>query len=82
MNAVLSPAFAAAPTNDAEQKRQQYIAALQAHDWTYEFSDDHSAWQRGFNEHSRLTRLQREIDPLFALWNTHAPAGHRTRAAH
>jgi hypothetical protein len=80
--AVLSPSFASAPTNEAEQKRQQYIAALRAHDWTYEFSDEHAVWQRGFNERSRLTRFQREIDPLFAIWNTHAPEDYRTRAAH
>jgi hypothetical protein len=79
--AVLSPAFPT-PANDAELKRQQYIVALQAHDWSFEHSDEHAVWQRGFNERSRLTRMQRELDPLFALWNTHAPEGYRTRAAH
>lgn len=65
----------AIPT-EAEQ-RDKYIAELKAHDWSYEYSDDHTVWQRGHNAHSRLTRTQREIDPDFRIWNEHAPTLYR-----
>ena len=31
-------------------KIETYINLLQTHDWSYDYSDDHSKWQRGFAE--------------------------------
>lgn len=50
-----------------------YMAKLKAHDWSYEFSDDHTVWQKGFAEQKELLALQRTLDPDFRLWNEYAP---------
>lgn len=51
----------------------EYRARLKAHDWSYEMSDDHSVWQSGFNERSRLGLAQALLDPQYLIWNTLAP---------
>ena len=56
---------------------EEYIAGLKAKDWAYEMSDDHSVWQKGFNEHSRLALAQTKHDPEYLLWNAFAPEGHK-----
>ena len=34
---------------------------LQAHDWTYEFSDDHSVWKKGMAERSAINMEQKRL---------------------
>lgn len=55
--------------------REKYIQMLAYHDWTFEYSDDHSMWIRGKDERAELNRLQPEFDPDFKLWNDHCPKG-------
>lgn len=55
----------------------EYIALLQSHDWSYEFSDDHSAWRKGKAERDRLHLMRSKLDPSNALWNIYAPIDHR-----
>lgn len=57
-----------APTLD------DYRAALAAHDWFYEFSDDHSVWGNGRNQEARLRLMAKALDPDFTIWKQYAPA--------
>jgi hypothetical protein len=34
---------------------------LQTHDWSYEFSDDHSVWKRGMSERKAINQEQRRL---------------------
>lgn len=43
---------------------QIYAQALQHHDWTHEFSDDHSVWKRG-NANEKVLRDQANTNALF-----------------
>ena len=52
---------------------QDYIAKLKGHDWTYDYSDDHSVWQRGTAERNEIRRLQQILDPNFEVYNKYAP---------
>lgn len=55
-------------------KRAAYTALLQAHDWTFEWSDDHSRWKAGRAEFERIKELQPLVDRDGALWRQYAPA--------
>lgn len=55
----------------------QYRKMLSGHDWDYEYSDDHSVWQRGCDSIKRLREAQRSLDPLGTVWNEYAPRGHQ-----
>lgn len=50
-----------------------YLKALQAHDWSYDFSDDHETWKRGFNSKQALLNEAKEIDKDFLIWDSIAP---------
>jgi hypothetical protein len=52
---------------------QNYIQRLKSHDWTYEYSDDHSVWQRGSSERSEIRRLSAILDPKREIWNKYDP---------
>lgn len=51
----------------------QYIAQLKAHDWFYQYSDDHRVWQAGRDVMEQLRAAQRLLDPQGLIWNEHAP---------
>jgi len=57
------------PVSEAE-----YRELLAAHDWFHEFSDDHRVYCEGHAELKELKRMQPELDPDFAIWNSYAPA--------
>lgn len=60
----------------------QYKQRLSSHDWSYEYSDDHSVWSRGRDERQRLSAQARQLDPDYTIWNSLAPEGYRiTREA-
>ena len=50
-----------------------YRHKLKQHDWSFEYSDDHSVWQRGWQELGELRQLQKQLDPDWAIWNSIAP---------
>lgn len=50
-----------------------YQQRLAAHDWAFEYSDDHSVWQRGRGQLGELRHLQPLVDPDFMIWNQYAP---------
>lgn len=51
----------------------EYIAALQAHDWYYSYSDDHRVWKSGFENARQLQEMRHELDTDYTVWNQHAP---------
>ncbi len=58
---------------------EQYKAALAHHDWSYDYSDDYSAWCRGKAQRDAICRMQRELDPDYSIWNSIAPEGYRIK---
>lgn len=56
---------------------ETYINQLIRHDWSYDYSDDYSAWKKGLAERNALSALQKQVDPDFTIWNKHAPASYR-----
>lgn len=52
-------------------RREAYIKALKAHDWSSQFSDSADVAQRGREALRELKHLQRELDPEFEVWNTY-----------
>lgn len=55
------------------ESQAEYVQALKTHDWSHEMSEDHSVWQRGAAELERLRLWQQRNDPLYEVWNSHAP---------
>lgn len=53
---------------------ETYRAKLAAHDWRFEFSDDHRVWQRGMEQRRELADMMRVLDPYAKVWNQYAPA--------
>ena len=42
----------------------EFFKLLEKHDWYYQYSDDHRAWEKGSNESKRIQAIAQEI-PLF-----------------
>lgn len=61
------------------QAMDDYITKLKRHDWSYDYSDDHSVWQRGFAERDAIRNLQKVIDPDFEVYNKYAPDGYKVK---
>ena len=57
-----------------------YINLLRTHDWSYEWSDDHSVWKRGSDERQVLRQMQTQCDEDYKIWNEHAPEGFQINA--
>jgi len=60
-----------------EAQLAEYRALLQAHDWTFEYSEDQTVWRRGSAELARLRELQKKLDPKYEVWNEVAPQDFR-----
>ena len=52
---------------------EEYIKMLKSHDWTYDYSDDHSVWKRGSAEAAEIRRLGDKVDPDRELYKKHSP---------
>lgn len=88
MSAALHPIFGGIVADfvsglDEVRKAQvdTYRALLQRHDWSFEYSDDHSVWQRGTEQLRELRMLQAELDVDGSIWNSVAPAYYRLQVA-
>ncbi len=42
----------------------EFFKLLEKHDWYYNYSDDHRAWEKGNSESKRIQSIAQEI-PLF-----------------
>jgi len=56
-----------------DEGMKKYIDMLKSHDWTYQYSDDHSVWQRGSAEADEIRRLGDIVDPDRKLYKQHSP---------
>lgn len=52
---------------------EDYQKALAAHDWYYDYSDDHRVWKQGLAQRDRIREMQRVLDPDYQVWNRYAP---------
>jgi len=55
------------------QAMDDYIAKLKAHDWTYQYSDDHSVWQRGSAEADAIRKMGDIVDPDRKIYKKYSP---------
>ncbi len=58
---------------------EQYIAALKAHDWYYEYSDDHRIWTEGRDHKAKIREGRKLHDPDYSIWNQYAPDGMKVK---
>jgi hypothetical protein len=58
---------------------EQYKAALAAHDWYYEYSDDHRVWCEGRDHKAKISEARKQLDPDYAIWNEYAPEGMKAK---
>lgn len=73
IGAVLPPTMAKA----IEKRREEYRAALKAHDWHFEQADDGTVYRRGVTERARLMVDAASLDVDFVIWNEVAPPEYR-----
>lgn len=52
---------------------ERYVELLKRHDWTYQYSDDHSVWKRGQAEADAIRKLGDIVDPERNLYKKHSP---------
>ena len=55
------------------QAMDDYVAKLKAHDWTYQYSDDHRAYTKGSQESNEIRRLGDILDPDRKIYNKYNP---------
>ncbi len=48
---------------------EEYYDQLDKHDWFYEYSDDHTIWQKGSEERARLQRVSMQSPNHKKLWD-------------
>ena len=58
--------------SDSDEMKE-YIKLLKSHDWTYQYSDDHSVWKRGSAEADAIRSLGDKVDPDRELYKKHSP---------
>lgn len=58
---------------------EQYKAALNRHDWTFEYADSHSEWTRGREQRIALHGMASRLDPNYEVWNSIAPDGYKIK---
>lgn len=57
--------------------RAQFIEALRAQDWSYDYADDFTAYQAGKAGMERLRQLVSQLPDGVQLWNAYAPVGRK-----
>ena len=80
MNDAISSVLQTTQTTWADAQQAMitaYTAALQRHDWQFEYSDDHQVYLRGNQMLKELALLQRELDPDYKLWNRYASTDYK-----
>jgi hypothetical protein len=75
--ASIGPHLRVVPASPSLGDIAAYVQALKDHDWEYQFTEDPSVYQRGFNSYSNLKRMQKRIDAEGVLWNVHCPEAYR-----
>ena len=52
---------------------EKYVDMLKSHDWTYQYSDDHSVWQRGQAESDAISGMMKILDPDMKIYKKYSP---------
>jgi len=50
----------------------EFFSLLEKHDWFYQYSDDHRAWERGSTESKRLQSIIQENDMFTRMYLTYS----------
>lgn len=58
-----------------EEKRERLISLLKTHDWTYQYSDDYSAFEQGREVQRRIDWLVNQLPGGRELYDTYKPKG-------
>lgn len=56
------------PKPPKKPTKAEYRRLLDAHDWDYDQSDDHSVWKKGAEQRKVLVALQVILDPDRVTW--------------
>lgn len=57
----------------SEAELESYRLALGAHDWFYEYSDDHRVWTQGRDSENKLRAMAARLDPDLVIWSEFSP---------
>jgi hypothetical protein len=57
--------------HDAILTLEQFAALVEAHDLTYQYSDDHCVWERGQSEYWRIRNVCKQFprEDVVRIWN-------------
>jgi hypothetical protein len=61
------------PEEALEPIMQEYIQLLKAHDWTYQYSDDGSAYRAGKKMSQAIQKLADTVDPDRNIYWEYSP---------
>ena len=50
----------------------EFFSLLEKHDWFYQYSDDHRAWEKGSTESKRLQSIIQENDMFTRMYLTYS----------
>jgi hypothetical protein len=50
----------------------EFFSLLEKHDWFYQYSDDHRAWEKGSTESKRLQAIIQENDMFTRMYLTYS----------
>ncbi len=81
LHPILEAALAQIAEAPAIIRRAQYVSALRAHDWDFEFADTQHYYEKGRDQRARLMLEAAAIDPDFELWNKACSAQYRRGGA-
>ena len=58
----------------SQSEIESYRLALGAHDWFYEYSDDHRVYTQGRDSELKLRAMATRLDPDLIIWSEYAPS--------
>jgi len=58
----------------SQSELESYRLALGAHDWWYEYSDDHRVYTQGRDSELKLRAMATRLDPDLIIWSEYAPS--------
>jgi hypothetical protein len=55
-----------------DKELEEFYTMLEGHDWYFDYSDDHRAWDKGRKERYAIQAKMQENDKLRKLWEAYA----------
>jgi len=64
---------------DEETNKEKAERLLKWADWVYEYTDDHSVWEKARSDFAQIDYLLNQMEPkeALALWNEYCPIKRR-----